>query len=100
MGFEPTRRCNPLRHFECRALGQTMRPLRGSRIVPRALGAGARSASPVSLWGAAIGDRVSQTVRPSRKPAKNEVKIAEHSSSSTPATNSIRWLNRRSWGML
>ena len=28
VGFEPTRRSNPLRHFECRALGQTMRPLR------------------------------------------------------------------------
>lgn len=26
-GFEPSRRYNPLRHFECRALGQPMRSL-------------------------------------------------------------------------
>ena len=31
VGFEPTRRCNPLRHFECRALDRTMRPLRGTQ---------------------------------------------------------------------
>ncbi len=34
VGFEPTRRCYPLRHFECRALDRTMRPLLMGRAMP------------------------------------------------------------------
>ena len=35
-----------------------------------------------------------------RRSAKNPVRSAEHSSARTPSIRSIRWLSRRSWGML